>query len=116
MFNSMEDRLAQAWLSRYHLMNTANAIGFFLLGAVMLVLPAIGGSGASLDAQTTQTLWLQLMGIVTGFIGTGYLLRTATLEASTLLSRVALRRAEAREQRLRAATTRTMPLGVRVTF
>jgi hypothetical protein len=96
-------------------MNTANALGFFLLGTVMQVLPRIGG-GTPGDVESAQTLWLQVMSLVTGGIGGGYLLRMGLQEASTMLSRLSLRRAEAREQAAAQVTPQTMPLGVRVTF
>ena len=98
-------------------MNTANAIGFFLLGTVMQVLPLVDGS-AAYGPETTQTLWLQFMGLVTGSIGGGYLVRTGFAEASVLLTRIAQRRAEAREQAAAAQGARQqMPLGgVRVTL
>lgn len=93
-------------------MNTANALGFLLLGTVFQTLPLMG-----LGAHETQTLWLQLMGLVTGAIGTGYLLRIAASEVSIALSRLALRRAEAREQFEEGARAQqALSLGVRVTF
>lgn len=99
------------------LMNTANAIGFFLLGTVMQVAPLFGGAHAGV--ADGQTLWLQFMGLVTGAIGAGYLLRMGAQEVSVLLARLALRRAEGREQLAQAAHAQEgqeMPLGVRVTF
>jgi hypothetical protein len=96
-------------------MNTANALGFFLLGTVMQALPLMSASPAY-DSGTTQTMWLQLMGLVTGGIGGGYLLRMGVAEATAGWSRIAWRRAEAREQASQGAQ-QTMPLGgVRVTF
>lgn len=99
-------------------MNTANAIGFFLLGTIMQVLPLIVPleAGAGYGAAEGQTLWLQFMGLVTGLIGSGYLLRTAAQEFSVMLTRLALRRAEAREQLAAGRGKQSMPLGVRVTF
>ncbi len=95
-------------------MNTANAIGFFLLGTVMQVLPWT--SGAGYDPSSTQTLWLQLMGAVTGLLGGGYLLNLGWREASAYVSQLVARRVEARE-RLAQARGREIPLrGVRVTF
>lgn len=82
----------------------------------MQVLPLLSG-GASQGSWDTQTLWLQFMGLITGMIGTGYLLRVAADEASVLLARLALRRAEVREQIAQGARAQqAMPLGVRVTF
>jgi hypothetical protein len=96
-------------------MNTANAIGFFLLGTVMQVVPLFGGAAAGV--VDGQTLWLQFMGLVTGAIGAGYLLRMGGQEVSVLLARLALRRAEAREQFAQGARAQqAMPLGVRVRF
>jgi hypothetical protein len=99
-------------------MNTANAVAFFILGTVMQVLPQITSlGGAGLGAQETQMLWLQFMGLVTGGIGAGYLVRMGAREASMLVGRIALRRADAREQTAQGArASQAMPLGVRVTF
>ncbi len=99
------------------LMNTANAIRFFLLGTVMQVvaLTASPSAGASMGVADAQTLWLQLMGLVTGVIGAGYLLRVGANEVAGMLVRASLRRAEAREQ-LAQAAPQEIPLGVRVTF
>jgi hypothetical protein len=98
-------------------MNTANAIGFFLLGTVMQVLPLVDGSPAY-GPETTQTLWLQVMGFVTGVIGGGYLVRAGVGEALVLLTRIAQRRAEVREQAAAAqGASQQLPLGgVRVTL
>lgn len=97
-------------------MNNANAIGFLLLGTVMQTLPLVGG-GTNLGAHETQTLWLQFMGLITGAIGMSYLMRTAAKEVSQVVSRLAVRRAEAREQLSQGARAQqSMPLGVRVTF
>jgi hypothetical protein len=96
-------------------MNTANAIGFFLLGTIMQVMPLLGGAAHS--TADGQTLWLQFMGLVTGGIGAGYLLRMGAQEMSVMLNRLALRRAEAREQMAQGARAQqAMPLGVRVRF
>ncbi|ATC64352.1 hypothetical protein CMV30_10520 [Nibricoccus aquaticus] len=100
-------------------MNTANAIGFFLLGTVMQVaaLTASPSAGSSIGLADTQTLWLQLMGLVTGAIGAGYLLRMGAQEMSVMLNRLVLRRSEAREQITQGARARqAMPVGVRVRF
>jgi hypothetical protein len=111
------NRLAYARLLEWQIMNTANAIGFFLLGTVMQVLPSINGSPAYAP-ETTQTLWLQFMGLVTGVIGGGYLVRTGFAEASVLLTRFAQRRAEAREQAAAVqGASHQLPLGgVRVSL
>jgi hypothetical protein len=95
-------------------MNTANALGFFLLGTAMQVLPLLGGASPS-EATSTQILWLQVMSVVTGAIGGGYLLRVGTAEALYAWARLAERRAEAREHRAQE-NAQPMPLGVRVTF
>jgi hypothetical protein len=100
-------------------MNTANAIGFFLLGTIMQVITRIVpfevGSGYA--GAEGQTLWLEFMGLVTGAIGAGYLLRVGAQELSVVLARLALRRAEAREQFAQGARAQqSMPLGVRVRF
>lgn len=71
--------------------------------------------GSTYGAENTQTLWLQLMGLVTGFIGAGYLLRMGAREVSATVARLALRRAEVREQ-LPQTAQQALPLGVRVTF
>lgn len=92
-------------------MNTANAIGFFILGAFMQVIPLV--SGASYGAADSQTLWLQFMSLITGSIGAGYLLRLAAQEVSVIAARIALRRAEARERQPQTAR-QGLSLGVRV--
>lgn len=95
-------------------MNTANAIGFFLLGTVMQVLPWMNGAGY--DPSSSQTLWLHFMGAVTGLVGGSYLLNQAWRETSAYVAQLAARRLEARE-RLAQARPREVPLGgVRVTF
>lgn len=100
-------------------MNIANAIGFFLLGTIMQVLPVILRleAGATLGAEEAQALWLQFMGVVSAAIGGGYLLRIGAHEVSVMLARLAIRRAEAREQFAQGARAQqSMPLGVRVRF
>lgn len=100
-------------------MNTSNAIAFFILGTVMQVVPRIASlaGGAGYGAAETQVLWLQFMGLVTGSIGAGYLLRMGAREASVAWSRFAQRRLEAREQLAQGEASQEVPLGgVRVTF
>ncbi len=80
----------------------------------MQVLPLLGGVTPG-EAASAQTLWLQMMSVVTGAIGGGYLLRVGVAEAAAVLSRIAERRAEAREQ-VAQENAQTMPVGVRVTF
>jgi hypothetical protein len=95
-------------------MNTANALGFLLLGTAMQVLPLLSG-GSPAGPATAQTLWLQVMSVVTGAIGGGYLMRVGLAEAVIAFSRMAERRAELREQAAQE-NAQPMPVGVRVTF
>ncbi|MGC4071425.1 MAG: hypothetical protein QM760_02680 [Nibricoccus sp.] len=101
------------------LMNTANAIGFFLLGTIMQIIARVVPFevGTGYAGAEGQALWLEFMSLVTGALGAGYLLRLGVQEMSVVLSRFALRRAEAREQFEQGARAQqAMPLGVRVRF
>ena len=95
-------------------MNIANAIGFFVLGMIMQAVPQIMPLEGSAHGADTQTLWLQVMSVVTGAIGGGYLLRAGAREVSQAAARLLARRVEAKGTRTAPAT---LPLaGVRVTF
>ncbi len=99
-------------------MNTANAIGFLLLGTVMQVVAltapesVVGGFGP----EAARTLWLQFMGLVTGALGGGYLVREGGREIVAMASRAWARRIEAREQVAQGAVRQVPHGGVRVTF
>ena len=70
----------------------------------------------SFGSEEARTLWLQFMGLITGAIGGGYLVREGSREMIAMLNRAWARRIEAREQVAQGAV-RQVPLGgVRVTF
>lgn len=100
------------------LMNTANAIGFLFLGTLMQViaLTAPASVVGSFGPEEARTLWLQFMGLITGAIGGGYLVREGSREMVAMLGRTWARRVEAREQVAQGAARRVPLGGVRVTF
>ena len=59
-------------------MTTLNAFGFFLLGLVMATVPVIASAyfpGNSLDGSNTSALWLEVMGMFQGSMGTFFIFR-----------------------------------------
>lgn len=59
-------------------MTTLNALGFFLLGIAMLFLPVIAPAyfiANAPDGSNTSALWLGLMGLFQGSLGTFFILR-----------------------------------------
>jgi|GEM_PF-2476403 len=55
------------------LMNLFNALGFFVLGLAMEILPELAPSVATINSfGDTAALWLQFMGAVIFLIGSGY--------------------------------------------
>ena len=59
-------------------MTTLNAFGFFLLGLMMAILPVIASAyfpGNSLDGSNTSALWLEVMGVFQGSMGTFFIFR-----------------------------------------
>ncbi len=108
--------LAQAWHGKGHMkMNNANAVGFLLLGTLFQVLPWLGAS--ELGANANRTLWLQIMGVVTGGVGVVFLLNSAVGALSAAIARLALRRQHAGVEFAQGARAhQSMSLEGRATF
>ena len=67
-----------AGMTKSPIMTLENAVGFFLLGTLMRILPwvAPGSMGArAIDGQSTGALWLEFMGILLLVLGGTHLLR-----------------------------------------
>lgn len=60
-------------------MNSLNAVGFLALGSLMNAVPALMPSlvarGPLLGDMTTSALWLHLMGMIMGLIGSAWMMR-----------------------------------------
>lgn len=59
-------------------MTTLNALGFFLLGIAMLFLPVLAPTffvANSPDGSNTSALWLAMMGLFQGSLGTFFIFR-----------------------------------------
>ena len=59
-------------------MTTLNALGFFLLGIAMLFLPVLAPAyfvANAPDGSNTSALWLGLMGLFQGLMGTFFIFR-----------------------------------------
>ena len=83
-------------------MNSGNAIGFIVLGAVMSVLPHLFPGlcpATGFDGTSARALWLQLMGLVELAVGGSYLanvgLRLALARLAVVRDARATTRAEA---------------------
>jgi hypothetical protein len=83
-------------------MNSGNAIGFVVLGAVMSALPHLAPGlcpATGFDGTSTRAVWLQLMGFLQVALGTGYLanvgFRLALARLAVLRDARATTRAEA---------------------
>jgi hypothetical protein len=62
-------------------MTTLNALGFFLLGVAMMFLPAVAPAyftASALDGSNSSALWLNVMGLLQGSLGTFFILRNET--------------------------------------
>lgn len=64
---------AYVGLDPVFIMNLPHALGFFVLGLAMIVLPELAPALTSPNALgDTTTLWLELMGAMIFLIGSGY--------------------------------------------
>ena len=69
-------------------MTTLNAFGFFLLGVVMIFLPALAPVFfvvRAMDGSNTSELWLVVMGVLQGMMGVSFIIRN---EATPLAVRL----------------------------
>lgn len=63
-------------------MTTLNALGFFMLGIVMIFMPVLIPDyfvADAVDGSSTSALWLGVMGMFQGAMGTLFILRNETL-------------------------------------
>jgi hypothetical protein len=69
-------------------MTTLNALGFFLLGVLMIFVPAFfpaSFAANALDGSSTSALWLGVMGLFQGSMGAFFIMRN---EAAPLAVRL----------------------------
>ena len=69
-------------------MTTLNALGFFLLGLVMIFLPVLAPAyfaANALDGSNTSALWLGVMGLFQGSMGTFFILRNEAVPLAVRL-------------------------------
>jgi hypothetical protein len=69
-------------------MTTLNALGFFLLGIVMIFLPVLAPGyfiANATDGSNTSALWLGIMGIFQGFMGTFFIFRNEAMPLAVRL-------------------------------
>jgi hypothetical protein len=96
-------------------MNINNALGFIVLGLLMLATPAFAEAltvhPVVVAEASVRTLWLEVMGWVTGGIGSIYIARDAALRVPSLLAALIPERLL---RPIRGESER-MPNGVRVT-
>jgi hypothetical protein len=69
-------------------MTTLNALGFFLLGIVMAFLPVLVPGyfiANAADGSNTSALWLGVMGLSQGFMGTFFIMRNEAIPLAVRL-------------------------------
>ncbi len=89
-------------------MNLLHALGFFVLGLAMAMLPELAPVLAPADAEfgDVAALWLEFMGVVMFLIGSGYTAKCIAAELPKL----------APEQKSSAAASAKAPVGGHSTF